>query len=593
MARDMPGNDAHPVIIIGGGPVGLSASILLSLRGISNILFERHPGTSIHPKACGINQRTTEIFRVMGIEEEVYTHSAPKEIAGATAWYTSYGPQGREIFSRSAWGGGEDEAEYATFSPSRYCIVPQIRLEPILKRKAEELNPDGILFYHEVVSISDHETCPTVTVKNRNTGESQDYRSLYLIVADGGRMFTKELGAEWSGEPDILNMNSAHIRAPIRPHQPDKRIWMTWFTNPEMGGSTRTGYLYQLGPWPEAMTNPDVEEWMFACASTEDDPPKFDENTILTRLRKTIGIPDLKIELLSLSHWTVNAIYASKWRMGRTFLVGDSAHRIPPWGALGMNSGIQDVQNLIWKLALALKDPVQYYALLDTYETERYEIGKRVGQSSLNNMRSHSAKIDQAIGISARQTRAENVAAAESFFNKDDPDYAHKRAAIAAASKDLDTEFKAPGYEVGWYYPSADINAEGGATHGGQQLPDGTLVHDKYFINTIPGHHLPHAWLELGDKSLAIRDLLDMNLLTLFVENDQIVIRDPRVQVVVVGGPIGWKDTTGQWQKYRGVDSSGGVLVRPDGIVAWRGVVEGVDEQSFVTLVNTILKAGA
>lgn len=99
-----------------------------------------------------------------------------------------------------------------------------------------------------------------------------------------------------------------------------------------MGGSTRTGYLYQLGPWPEAMTNPDAEEWMFVCAQTEDDPEVFDAETTLARARKTIGIPDLDIEVISISPWTVNAIYASQWRVGRCFLVGDSAHRIPPWG---------------------------------------------------------------------------------------------------------------------------------------------------------------------------------------------------------------------------------------------------------------------
>lgn len=89
-----PQKPVSPVIIIGGGPVGLTCSILLSQRGIANILFERHPSTSLHPKACGINQRTTEIFRAMGIEDEVYAHATPAEVAGRTAWYTSLGEDG-------------------------------------------------------------------------------------------------------------------------------------------------------------------------------------------------------------------------------------------------------------------------------------------------------------------------------------------------------------------------------------------------------------------------------------------------------------------------------------------------------------------
>ena len=86
-----------PVIIVGGGPVGLVSSILLSLQKIPNVLFERHPGTSIHPKACGLNQRTMEIFRHIGVEEEALRQSAPPETVSRTAWYTGLGTRGREI----------------------------------------------------------------------------------------------------------------------------------------------------------------------------------------------------------------------------------------------------------------------------------------------------------------------------------------------------------------------------------------------------------------------------------------------------------------------------------------------------------------
>jgi 2-polyprenyl-6-methoxyphenol hydroxylase-like FAD-dependent oxidoreductase len=268
----------------------------------------------------------------MGVEDEVYAQAAPAEIAGRTAWYTSLGDEGKEVFSRDAWGGGQYEAEYATHSPSKYCILPQIRLEPILKRRAIELNPVGIRSYHEVLAVDNQPNFTEVTVQNRETKEIIRHRARYVIIADGGRQFTDKLGISWGGEANLTTMISVHIRAPIRPLHHDARNFMTWFTNPAMGGSTRTGYLYQLGPWPEAMTNPKAEEWMFVCGITEDDPQVFDEETALARAKKTIGIPDLQIELLSLTHWTVNAVYASKWRAERCLLVGDSAHRIPPWG---------------------------------------------------------------------------------------------------------------------------------------------------------------------------------------------------------------------------------------------------------------------
>lgn len=331
MAREEQ-DEIDPVIIVGGGPIGLTCSILLSIRGVPNMIYERHRTTSIHPKACGINQRTMEVFRVMGIEDEIYAQATPTDVAGRTAWYTSLGPEGREVFSRDAWGGGQYEAEYAAHSPSRYSILPQIRLEPILKRRAIASNPDGIHSYHEVLTVENYRDFTEVTVQNRETGVIFRRKARYIIIADGGRQFTDKLGVDWQGEANLTTMISVHIRAAIRQHHPDARNFMTWFTNPAMGGSTRTGYLYQLGPWPEAMTNPEVEEWMFVCGVTEDDPQAFDDATALARAKKTIGIPGLDVELLSLTHWTVNAIYASQWRVGRCFLVGDSAHRIPPWG---------------------------------------------------------------------------------------------------------------------------------------------------------------------------------------------------------------------------------------------------------------------
>lgn len=258
-----------------------------------------------------------------------------------------------------------------------------------------------------------------------------------------------------------------------------------------------------------------------------------------------------------------------------------------------MNSGIQDAYNLVWKLVLAIRDPQKYDALLNTYHTERAEVGKRVGQTSLNNMRSHSGQIDAAMGVCATQSKAQNLAAAAAFFDEKHPDYELKQARIGKASQELDTEFKAPGYEVGWFYPSADLDNEGGDTHDGQQLADGTLVHHTYYISTIPGHHIPHTWLQRDDEVVAIRDLLDPEVLTFFVgTKHNTEIKDDRIHVVLIGSG-GWRDTSGQWIKYRGVDDSGGVLVRPDGIVAWRGGALGKDQQYWQHLADRILKVAS
>ena len=576
----------HPVAIIGGGPIGLSASILLSLRKIPHVLFERHPGTSIHPKACGINQRTTEIFQLMGIYDDVKAIACPDDIKVRTAWYTSLGKDGsdgkgtdgqsvdgREIWSRYAWGGGPVAAEYEKHGPTRYEIVPQIRLEPVLVKRAKGLNPDGVRYGIEVTDLEERDDCVALKVVDRGTGATEEVLARFVIAADGGRSITDKLGVKWLGERDILDMVTAHLRAPIRSRHPDPTNFMTWFSHPDAGGSIRTGYLYQIGPWPFDDPEDEArEEWVFACAPDLNDPIRSDKNAMLKRIQDTLKLGDLPIEVISLSHWNVNALSAERYRKGRVFLVGDAAHRIPPWGALGMNSGVQDVHNLIWKLELALKDEKKFNSLLESYDTERRPIGHRVGQSSLYNMRSHALVMDAALGMGPEKSAEENRKAILSFFDKTHPEHEKKRQAVEGASKVLDLEFKAPGAEAGWFYPGIGEATE--EDHAPQLLDDGSLNTELVVPSTVPGHHLPHLWIYREGQKQALRDLLLLDKLLLIADDDpgwDMIEGDlVEVQRVTTTGTCGgWAEPTQEWERLLGNNEA--VLVRPDGIIAWRG----------------------
>ncbi|EXJ66688.1 uncharacterized protein A1O5_10359 [Cladophialophora psammophila CBS 110553] len=591
---DVDSSITYPVAIVGGGPTGLSASILLSLCNIPHVLFERYPSTSIHPKACGYNHRTVEIWRHMGIEEELTKQRAPLDMVSRTAWYTSFGPNGREIVSRDSWGGGAYEEEYASVSPCQYSTMPQIRLEPILQKRALELNLKGIFYNTEVTKVEEADGHVIITSLGKGEGPAT-VKVQYCIVADGGRRLTDDLGIGWEGERDIVDMVSAHIRAPLSLQHPDIRNFITWFVNPKLGGTIGSGYLYHLGPYP---ISTETEEWLFACGLNPADPKRFDESAMLKRMHNTLQIPDLKVELLSINHWYVNALCASRYRSkkstGRVFLVGDAAHRIPPWGALGLNTGIQDVDNLVWKLNFAingipssLRHDGDCNALLDIYDSERRPIGQRVRDCALHNLRAFGLVMDKAIGVSTENSQVENVANMDAFFDmaSANTDGAARRKAVHRAQKILDDEFHALGAEIGWFYPDLDVNGEGKETNHDGQLKDGGQLDLLYYHpSTIPGHHLPHAWLEKGKERLSTRDMVKYDGFILITSRPGLW----KTAVADAGGGLValiaisdasektdsdeslWKDVKGKWASQRGVDSSGAVLVRPDGIVVWR-----------------------
>lgn len=541
--------------------------------------------------------------------DAVYAASAPVSRSKRTAWYTSLGPQGREICSRDAWGGGPHAAAYEAASPCRYVLLPQVRLEPILRKRAEEANPGGVFFGWEALGVEeDEEGAVRVRVLKRDTSEEFEVQADYVVGADGGRFLADSLGFRWEGERDIVHMVSAHVRAPLSRYHPDPSIFLSWFINPELGGSLGTGYCYHLGEYTEKKdiganpwaTTEDKEEWMFACGVHPSEPRAWTWDDMKKRMHSVLRIPELEekgeVEVLSLSHWHVHAIVTEQYRSknGRVFLVGDAAHRVPPWGALGLNTGIADAENLVWKLARVLRESETSSkhatggAILDTYEQERRPIALKVARDSLHNMRSHADVLDRAIGIRPTASVADNNAAMATYLDAASAAGEQQRLAVQQALHVLDLEFMEHGTEIGWFYPSADVAGEGERTrHDGQILEadeeDGEGEYDvrTYHPSTIPGHHLPHAWLE-DDSGVrtSTRNLIRHDRFLLIVSASAVAsawqaAQHDEVDIIVIGDGENrakncWRDATGQWAEVRGVSESGALLVRPDGIVAFR-----------------------
>ena len=253
------------------------------------------------------------------------------------------------------------------------------------------------------------------------------------------------------------------------------------------------------------------------------------------------------------------------------------AKQIPPWGALGLNSGVQDAQNLIWKLALALKDPdLGLERLLESYDSERRPIGERVGKTSLINMQSHALILDKAIGLSPEKAEEANVKAMQQYFDpSDETEGKEKRKEVAQALKDLDIEFYAHGAEVGWFYdlPYA-ASYEGRVIPNPQMNSDSNMELCEYRPTTRPGSQLPHVWLEnsVTKERRSTRELtLQNRFLLLAVSPAWLDFMHPLLEQRILGPEAEWQVSDNDMMApLNDILPDGALIVRPDCIIAFR-----------------------
>lgn len=563
-----------PVLIVGGGPGGLTASLLLSQLGVRSLLVERREGTSELPKAHILNQRTMEIFDVCGVADEVYEQGSPIEFMRRVAWYTSLtGPtkfHGREIAQRPSWGGGPDAPAYALASPYRLTNLPQMRLEPILRRHAESQTIAHLRFGHELVGLVQDEESVTATIFDRGTERHYEIHAAFVIGADGGRTVGEAIGAVLEGQRDLVKMVSSHITADLSGLNRDPGVCIFWFINPDHHGSIGSGVLVKMGGtgW-----GPSSDQWVFGFATTPDDPQVFDAEYVSERVRRAVGDPNLEVRTHRISPWRVEALVAGHFAHGRVFLAGDAAHRHPPTGGLGLNAAVQDVHNLTWKLASVLSavaDPI----LLESYEAERRPVAQRIVEQALSSFFQH-AEIDQAIGLDPADPEGGWAALAELF--SDTATGKEKRAQVDAAAERKGLEFSAHNLEIGYRYHTGAIVAEP-ATEGPADV--------RTFVpSALPGARMPHAWVGSGIHRRSTYDLVTPGRFTLFIGDDGAAWRDAVDQVraaraipldvIAIGERSGLPDETGAWRQQSEAGPADAVLVRPDHHVAWRsaGVV--------------------
>jgi 2,4-dichlorophenol 6-monooxygenase len=558
-----------PVLIVGAGGCGLSSSICLSELGTQSLLIERHASPGQLPKARYLNQRTMEVFRQIGVADAVYARSMPLEYISRIRWCTSLagdGPLDRKTFYAIDSFGGGSLTHYRADSPCESTLYPQVRLEPLLREEAERCNPGGLLYYHELVTIEQDRDSVTALIRNRESGEEFKVIADYVVAADGGRTIGPIVGSKLTGATNMVDMVTVYFRADLSQWWDDDHAMTTWFVNPD-GGSWSSGVLGKLGP---TKFDRHSEEWMFHFSFRPDDPARFDQSSLLPRMRELLKLPDFEPDIIGIGHWVVEGVLADRYRFGRIFLAGDAAHRHPPTTGLGLNSAIQDAHNLAWKLDLVLRGHASD-GLLDSYETERRPVAERNVKWALMTFQNHPLT-DVGIGLVRGNAKISqsNFAA---FFAENDEGRT-RRARLNDVISVQRMEWQAHDLELGFYYDCGAVVADG--TFPPERDPMG----GRYTPTTRPGHRLPHAWIEHNGERKSTLDLVGKGTFLLITGSDdaawaaaarQLAAEQSlRLEVVSIGDTGDCIDIDRSWTTLREVSSQGAVLVRPDNHVAWR-----------------------
>jgi 2-polyprenyl-6-methoxyphenol hydroxylase-like FAD-dependent oxidoreductase len=507
----------------------------LSRYGVQSLLVERHDSTTWHPKARNLNTRTMEIARGWGraVHDELASVNLPR------GWTSQI------IYTKTLAGDELGRMQTKGFSGRGPGVSPEVPLlssqdifEPIMRRGAEATGLAELRFGHEARRIrrgtSADDDRAVVGVTERSTGRQYEVEAEYLIAADGADSAVREqLGIVRQGPLGLGHFVNVYFYADLDPWVAHRPAILYFVAHPSARGVFQP--LDARGRW--------------LCQIAYDGTPEatrdYTPERCIEWVRTAVGDPACTPEIRSIGTWTMNAAVASRLVQGRVILVGDAAHQLPPTGGFGVNTGVQGVHNLVWKLALVRAGKAGR-GLLDTYDVERRAVASFNADRSLDNSRMVQAINEAAMSSSVSSEKA--VAASRRYGNF-------------------------LGMELGFAYDSAAV------------VPDGTEPPEvadpviDYKPCGRPGHRAPHVWLERDGKRRSTLDLFGRTFTLLTSPSgrrwaDAASHAAERYGIQVDAHTIGtggdFADVDGCWAGQYGVGDEGAVLVRPDGHVGWR-----------------------
>lgn len=525
-----------PVLIAGGSLVGLTTSLLLSARGVPNLLVERHRGTAIHPRAASFHQRTMEIFRGVGLQQ-------PIEDAAAREFV-----QNGAIIAVESLGGRELKYFYTSFndgveglSPTSRLFITQIGLEPVIRDRAVELGAVH-RFGTELIGFEQDEREVRATIRARAGGEPELVRAQYLVAADGAHSsIRQQLGIAMQGRGSFAHCITIYFKADVRPLLGDRNLSVVYVNHPTLLGFFRFSITGDSGFLAVFVTS-DAD----GGNRTTDIAANASPEQCRAYVRTALGCgPELPIEIDSVQPWQAEAGWAERFSDGRVFLAGDAAHVMPPTGGFGGNTGIADAHNLAWKLAAVL-DGSAGPGLLSSYDAER---------------RPSSA-------LTVEQAYTRYVLRVDSTLPQDD---------LAPALDD-------PSIELGAVYRSGAVAAPHAAGADPDEQP---VLDDPRDPCGRIGTRLPHVPITRDGVPGSLLDVTGAGFVLLTGPDgsawgDAAPRVGARLGVALRAhrlGPDGdlvVRDATAL-ASLCGVGPDGAVLIRPDGVLAWSSAAAAAD----------------
>jgi 2-polyprenyl-6-methoxyphenol hydroxylase-like FAD-dependent oxidoreductase len=537
-----------PVVIAGGGPVGLTLAIDLAYHGVHSVLLEQDSATTGAPKCTLTSTRSMEHYRRLGLVDVIRAAGIyggfPNNIVFATRLtgheivrfdYPSRHDAER-LGTPTAFG-----SQYGAETPQR---ISQMYLEPVLRIAAEATGLTDVQFDCCVDRFEQDDSGVTVHATDLSNGKHRTIRASYLVGCDGA-------GSEVRGALDINMIGERALSQQFGIFFQSKQLR-------EVSRQVESAIVFVINPEMRAALvsiNGDDLYSLQVVLPADADTSLLDPRALV---RAAVGIA-FEFEVLRAEPWSAHLLVAERYRSGRVFLAGDSAHLLTPTGGFGMNTGIGDAVDLAWKIAATLEG-WGGEALLASYEAERRPIAERnIAQSRLH-----------AAGVA-------DIAVPPAIEHDGDGGSKLRRSIGETILERQRPEFESAGAQLGYRYDASAI-----VVPDGTPQPSGDEV-TPYTPNTRPGSRAPHVMLADGSSML---DLFGHGFTLLRFDHELHVSAMERAAAMrgVLLAVVDIGDAAARELYERPL-----VLVRPDGHVAWRGASAPDDCEA---LIDTVRGAG-